>query len=190
MLFLQANIGIVASIIFAFVLVTFFPQIGAFSLISVLLLIYIDITLHSIAFEYQRVSLILARIAKFDNSNFSSLSIPEIQILISSASFSTYFFFTFIITGFILAYLYLHSLAWLGGYLVVKYLISSFIPTYKPYKLIFKFMGDEFKKLDLKDPANLIHKAQLNRYYDEMPHTGKYEDWAFNKYGSDLLKVK
>lgn len=189
MLFLQANIGIIFSIIFALLLVVFFPQVVDFPILATLLLIYLDITLHSIAFEYQRISLIIARVAKLDNPGFASLSIPEIQLLISSTSLSKYFFFTFIITGFILAYLYLHSFVWLGGYLFFKYVLSDFIPKYKPYKLLFKLMHKEFINKE-GDPGDLLYKAKLRPYFDEMPHTKKYEDWAFKKYGPNLLKVK
>jgi hypothetical protein len=190
MLFFQANIGIIASLIFALILAIFFPQIRSLSLVPILVIIYVDITIHSIAFEYQRISLTLARIAKIDSLSFASLPITQAQLLLSSTSFSTYFFFSFLITGFLLAYLYLLSPLLLVGYLILKYFLADFIPTYKPYKLLFNFMDKEFKNNDLKNPITLIYKTKLKQYFDEMPHTRKYEDWAVKKYGVNLLKVK
>lgn len=187
---LQANIGIITTFIVAILLVLLMPQINNIPILIIVLLVYIDITLYKVAFEYQRVSLTIARIAKMESSSFSHMSIPEIQLLLSSSKLSFLFYLTSFLTGFIIAYLYLSSILFLIAYLFVKYLFSMFIPTYIPYKLLFKFMGLEFEKTDLRHPQELIYKTLLRKYFDDMPHSRKYESWAFEKYGTEIVKIK
>jgi len=190
MLFLQANIGLITSLISAILLVLFFPQVANLPLFYILILTYLDISIQNIAFEYQRISLTLARIAKIDNPMFATYSIPEIQLLLSSASFSAWFFFSSFITGFLLAYLYLNSFLWVIGFLILKYFLAIFIPTYKPYKLLFNYMEKELYNINTGNSLNIILKSMLRKYFGEMPHTKKYEEWASTRYGKSHSKTK
>lgn len=188
-MFFRANVGNILTIVIVVLIYFFFRGIKNIPLIYFIFICYIDIWLFKIAFEYQRITLILSRIAKFNNS--SQLSIPELQILMTDNFFAFIFFHQFFLSGFIVGYSILNSLVYLILYLLFKYFLCSSIPTYIPFNYLFRLVNRELNRSEITiNPIEYFEKSNLKKYFEEMPHNSNYEDWAFDKYGNGLLKVR
>jgi hypothetical protein len=122
--------------------------------------------------------------------NHSKFSIPELQVLMTNNSIALLLFLKSLLTGFIIGYLLLNSLALLTLFLIFEYLLNSFIPAYIPYNYLFKLIGQEINKRALESTGEYIEKVRLEKYFEEIPHTSKYERLAVQKYGSELLTFK
>lgn len=186
-MWLRANIANVFIVISSIAFVFFFPKVKSVHFVYIFLLIYLDFFIYKTTFEYQRITYILARIAKH---NGSSVSIPQLQLLMTTGSMGIIIFLQAFLTGFIIAYLYLNSIVYLLVFLVVRYLLNFIVPTITPYRLLFTLLTKEFKKIASDNPVETIEKIRLAKYFEEMPHTKEYENWAFLKFGNDLLKYK
>jgi hypothetical protein len=186
-LFFQANIGGIMTVILATLIFFFFRDVKLIPPVFIFFLCYIDIWIFKIAFEYQRITLTISRIAKSNNSNFS---IPELQILMTDTSIALLLLLKSFLTGFLIGYFLLNSLIFLIIFLIFQYLLNIIIPAYIPYNLLFKLVNKEIRR---KTPANAdeyIEKIRLEKYFEEIPHTSNYGNWAFKKYGNELLRFK
>lgn len=179
MLFLQANLGNILLILISIIIYFFFGNITIIPLSLILILCYLDATIFNISFEYQRITLIIARIAKASNS---ALSIPQLQVLMTNNKIVPFMVIDAVISSMIIGYFLHTSILFLFIFLIVKYFLGIFIPTYKPYKLLFKYIGQELKKNTIELPQEYIEKIRLNKYYSELPHNKEYELWAYKKY--------
>lgn len=186
-LFIKANIGNIVIIIFAVLVFFFFREVKLIPIIYILFLCYFDIWLEKIAFEYQRITFTISRIAKLNQSQFS---IPELQILMTNDSISFFLFLKSFLTGFIFGYFLLNSLIFLVLFIVFQYLLNFIIPTYIPFKYLFKLIDKEIKKINVENVKEYVEKIRLEKYFEDIPHTSQYENWIFNKYGNELLKFK
>ncbi len=186
-MFIKANIGNVVIVIIAVLVFFFFRNIKFIPIIYILFLCYFDIWLQKIACEYQRITFMISRIAKLNQSKFS---IPELQILMTDDSISSILFFKSFLTGFIVGYFLLNSLIFLVLFLIFQYLLSFIIPTYIPFKYLFDLINKEIKKINIENTREYVEKIKLEKYFEDIPHTSQYENWIFNKYGNELLKFK
>lgn len=187
-MFIRANIGnIIIAIVAILILIFFRSSIKSIPLIYIIFLCYLDIWLFKIAFEYQRITLIISRIAKI---NHSQPSIPELQILLTDDTFAFQFFLKSFLSGFIIGYFLLNSIILLIVFLLLESLFSNFIPGYIPYNYLFKLIDKELNKDNFENVVELFEKNRLKKYFNEIPHTSNYEDWAYKKYGNELLTIK
>lgn len=186
-MFIQANIVNVVTIIVTILISLFFRDIKSIPAIYIVFLCYIDIWFFKIAFEYQRITLIISRIAKLNHSLFS---IPELQILMTDNSVAFLLFLKSFLTGFIIGYFLLNSLIFLILFLLFQYLLNFLIPAYIPYSNLFILIDKEINKRNIRNAEEYIEKIKLKKYFEEMPHTSNYENWAFRKYGNELLAIK
>jgi hypothetical protein len=129
----------------------------------------------------------LARIACISGS---TLSIVEMQIMMANSVFSFLLFFSSFLTGLVFGILLLKSFIFLLGFVVLKYFLNTLIPACIPYKLLFKLIEEELNKISPKNVNLYISRIRINKYFEEMPHNKDYENWAFRKYGNDLLKIQ
>lgn len=185
--FLEANIGNVVAIVVGIVTYIYYKKAGSIAPIVLIILCYIDIWLFKIAFEYQRITLIISRIAKLNKSQFV---IPDLQVMMTSGTFGFFLFLTSFLTGYIVGYLLSKMVILLLLFLVVKYLLNMIVPGYIPYRKLFFVIGKEINNRDMGLPGEYIEKVRLNKYFEELPHDKTYEDSAFKKYGNVLLSVK
>ena len=179
MLFLRANLNYILLILVAILVFFFFGSVKDIPLFLIILLCYLDITVFNISFEYQRITLILARIAKVHNSN---LGLPQLQILMTNNKIVPFLILDAIVSGIIIGYFLHTSLLFLSLYLLAKYLLGIFIPTYKPYSLLFKYIGQELENSTMTLPQEYMEKIRLKKYFEELPHDKSYENWAYKKY--------
>ena len=186
-MYLKANIGTIITVIEAFLILIFFRNVKYIPVIYILLLCYLDIWLFKIAFEYQRITLIVSRIAKLNHSLFS---IPELQILMTNSVVSFELLLKSFLSGFVIGYLLLNSLVYLGIFLLIQLLFSGLIPSYIPYKYLFSIISKELNRRDISKAEEYIEKIRLKKYFDELPHTSEYENSAFKKCGNELLRFK
>ncbi|MDD4110558.1 MAG: hypothetical protein PHS54_03280 [Clostridia bacterium] len=70
-MFIKANIGNIIIVIVAVLIFFFFHEIKLIPIICILFLCYFDIWLQKIAFEYQRITFMISRVAKLNKSQFS-----------------------------------------------------------------------------------------------------------------------
>jgi len=186
-LFIQASTGGIATVIVAVLIFLFFRDLKLIPPVYIFLLCYIDIWLFKIAFEYQRITLTISRIARFNNSK---LSIPELQILMTDSSIALSLLLTAFLTGLLIGYFLLSSLTFLITFLIFRYLLNFLIPAYIPYNFLFKLVNKEINKKTLVNAEEYIEKIRLEKYFEEMPHTSNYGNWALKEYGAELLKFK
>lgn len=186
-MFIKANIGNVVIIIVAVLIFFFFRDVKLIPVIHILFLCYFDIWLQKIACEYQRITFMISRVAKL---NQSQLSIPELQILMTDGHISFVLFLKSFLTGFIVGYFLLNSLIFLVLFLIFQYLLSFIIPTYIPFKYLFNLINKEIKKINIENTKEYVEKIKLEKYFEGIPRTSQYENWIFNKYGNELLKFK
>lgn len=184
---IQANIANVLTIIVAILLTFFLKEIRFIPIIYLIFLSYIDIWLFKIAFEYQRITLILSRIARLNHSRYS---IPKLQILMTNSTFAFFLFLQAFLTGFVIGYFLSTSIFFLIIFLILKYLFSFIIPAYIPYKKLFTNIEKELNSKNMTVPEEYIEKTRLQKYFAELPHNKEYENWAFKKYGNALLTIK
>ena len=186
-MFIQANISNIVIIIIAILISFFLRDIKSIPVIYIVFLCYVDIWFFKIAFEYQRITLIISRIAKLNHSHFS---IPELQILMTDNSIAFLLFLKAFLTGFIIGYFLLNSLIFLILFLLFQYLLNFLIPAYIPYNNLFMLINKEINKKNIRNAEEYIEKIKLKKYFEEIPHTPNYENWAFKKYGKDLMIIK
>jgi hypothetical protein len=186
-MFVQANIGGIATFIVAVLIFFFFRDVKLIPPVYIFFLCYIDIWLFKIAFEYQRITLTISRIAKLNNSQ---LSIPELQILMTDTSIALLLFFKSILTGLLIGYFLLNSLIFLIIFLIFQYLLNFLIPAYIPYNYLFKLIDKEIDNKPLGNAEVYIEIIMLKKYFEEMPHTSNYGNWALKRYGAELLALK
>lgn len=186
-MFIQANIGSILTIITALVTIFIMKDAKNIPIFYMIIAFYLDIWFFKIAFEYQRITLLISRIAKLNKSRFT---IAELQILMTNNSFALLLFFSSFLTGIIIGYLLLKSIIFLVIFIFLKYILNFLIPTYIPYAKLFELVSEEINKNIIQNPIEYIEKLILKKYFEELPCTKDYENWAFKKYGKELLSIK
>jgi hypothetical protein len=156
MLFFKANIGNIFLLLIAIYIYFFLKDIDTIPLYFIIILCYLDITIFNISFEYQRITLIISRIAKVAHN--SNLSVPQLQILMTNNKIVPLLIIDAVIAGIIIGYFLHASLVFLLLYLIAKYLMGIFIPTYKPYALLFKYVGQELENKSIKSAHEILEK--------------------------------
>jgi hypothetical protein len=172
-MFLRANLGNILIAIVAAIVYFFLKDIKSLPLLLILILGYIDITIFNISFEYQRITLVIARLAKAHKS--TNLSVPQLQVLMTSDKISPLLLIDAVISGIITGYFLLTSIWYLIAFFVMKYLLGIFLPSYKPYKYLFKLVGQELNNNSMSQPHEFIEKTLLLTYYKMLPHNKNYE---------------
>jgi hypothetical protein len=183
---IKANIGFFITIVSALLTFLLFSNLRSLPIIITLIFCYLDIWLYKIFFEYQRITLILARIFSLEDSD---LSVVQIQMILANDTLSLLLLFSSFFTGLIWGILLQKSLILFLIYLILKHFLNTLIPAYIPYTLWFKLVENEANKVD-RNGTIYLQKIRIQKYLEEMPHNKNYENWAFKKYGNNLLKVK
>lgn len=186
--FLQANIGgLIGLIVLVLSYLFKIDQFVGFKTISLLTIVCFYI--YCTAFEYQRITLTLARCIKVKIGNEENIGVVEIQELLSSPIMGYVLLSEGIVFGIVGGFLLRISVVYLLIILFVKYIVLAWIPTPAPFGVLFKLIDKELtntgKQLMLSGRMNVL--ITLISIYKRMPHNKTYEDWAFKEYGNDLL---
>ena len=180
------NISTILTFIIALLITALFPNTRELPLWFMLCLSYIDISIYNTTFEYQRITLTIARIAKL--SDFPQ-TIPILQLLMTSPNIGILVYINAISTGVLIGYFFLKSIPLLVLFLLIRYLLNILIPTYVPFNYLFKLVGIELAK-SAKSSEDFMTKIRLTSYFEELPKNKTYENFALQQYGKDLQKIR
>lgn len=181
-----ANIATILTFGLALLITVLFPNIKEIPLWVMICLSYFDISIFNTTFEYQRITLTVARIAKL--SEFAQ-PVHLLQLLMTSPNIGVLVYINAVSTGVLIAYLFLKSIPLLILFLLVRYLLNILVPTYVPFNYLFKLVGTELAK-SIRSSEDFMTKIRLTRYFEELPKDKTYEKFAFQKYGKDLQKIR
>ncbi|PIR42211.1 hypothetical protein CO058_02085 [candidate division WWE3 bacterium CG_4_9_14_0_2_um_filter_35_11] len=154
---------------------------------TIFILTIVSLYIFCFAFEYQRITLILARCVK--SKVATEVSISDIQAWLSSPMLGFIFLLESIVFGIISGYLLSINIIYLVIVLFIKYIVLAWIPVPLPFGVLFRLINREL--ITLTQPSiflgNMMLILQLKHIYKEMPHDKTYEDWAFKEYGNNIL---
>jgi len=189
--FLQANMGIIiGTIVFFF---SYIFHVNQFiNLKTIIVMTIICFYIYRIVFEYQRITLILARCVKLKINNEEIIDIFDIQVLLSSSVLGFVLFLESVVFGIVAGYFLRINVFYLLIVLVVKYLVLAWIPIPIPFTIFFQLIDKEIVKAgrELMILGKIKSMVILVSTYRKMPHNKTYEDWAFKEHGNVLLAQK
>lgn len=191
LLILQANIGSLFGLI-ALILSYLFHADQFINFRIIIILTVVSFYIYRVLFEYQRITLTLARCVKVKISNEENIGVVDIQVLLSSSILGFILFLEAIVFGIIAGYLLRISIVYLAIVLFVKYIVLAWIPIPTPFGVFFRLIDKELISAGRKIMISGHMKTMLFliSIYKEMPHDKSYEDWAFKEYGNALLAQK
>ncbi len=156
-----------------------------------LLLSILSILANGIAFQYQRITLTIARCLKA-TIGYNFVSIPQIQILLTAPIMVPLLIIESIIYGLVIGCLFRVSSLYAFLLMLIKYIATTFMPLPTPYKLLFRLIKTELEKSFTKywHPHYIPLLAELFFIVHSMPHNRYFEDWAERKYGYNILFIR
>lgn len=190
-LFFQANIGSIVGLI-ALILsyILHIDQLITFK--TMIALLAVSLYIYCLAFEYQRITLTLARCIKAKVGVEEEISVVDVQVMLASSVIGFILFLQSIVFGIVAGYLLRTSFVYLIAVIFFKYFVLAWIPTPVPFGLLFRLLSRELVGAgrELISMGKFKSMIFLVHVFREMPHNKTYEDWAFIKYGNVLLAQK
>jgi hypothetical protein len=183
-LFLKANVGNAVGLV-ALVLSFIFSSNISINLNLIIIFIVINSCFFRIAFEYQRITLIIGRCVGAREAIQRHVLVFYIQTILASPTFSFLLFLENIFFGLLAGYVLGISFFYFVVLFVIKYLVISLIPFPIPYGLLFKIIDKQvvkaYEEMRLSGGVSLL--PALLVVYEAMPHNKSYENWAYKEYG-------
>lgn len=161
----------------------------------------IAIYLFKFTYEYQRITLTIARVFRIRSKN-TVVDISSFQANLSSPLIGFLAFAQTLLTALAGAYFFLTNLV-LFGVVILLHLFPDFNPLPIPYSLFFRIIQREFanrKRGRLQRLAqggseaidasfyDMLHEVAIEKILKDMPHDKMYEKWAFKEYGKRLYE--
>jgi hypothetical protein len=154
-----------------------------------ILFVIISIYIHYFAFEYQRITLTIARCVKLKIADEEKNDVFELQELLASPVMGYILLFENIIFGVVVGYLFRTSIVFLLLAVFIKYIVMSWFNVPVPFGYFFRLIDKEIVSASkrLMITGRVTTMLFLVSIFKSMPKDKTYEDWAFNEYGNDLL---
>lgn len=152
-------------------------------------------------YEYQRITLTIARIFRIREEN-TKVDVASFQANLSSSWIGALALVQTLLTALAAAY-FLFTNWILLGVVILLHLAPDFNPLPIPYSLLFRIIHKEFakrKKERIQKLAQggseaigvsfygMLHEAAIENILKDMPHDKMYEKWAFKEYGKRLYE--